>query len=76
MDLSLALQLFLIVVFLRQARFHLFETLIVHFSRIGMASDHRSAEMLGQHDPNINGHIRVIRVIYRDINPFVHGSPP
>ena len=76
MNLALSVELFFVVIFLWKPRLHLLEPLVVHFGGIDMAADDFRSEFLCQPHTQIDGHIRMVRIIDRDVDGFIHEQPP
>ncbi len=60
MNLPLTVKLFFVVVFLRQAGFHLFEALVVHLGRIDVAADDFGSERFGELNTQVDSRIRMV----------------
>jgi hypothetical protein len=63
MDLALPLQLLLLLVFVGERVFHLFEANVVHASGIDVAADEAGIGGTGEPDGHLDGGVRVVRII-------------
>ena len=72
MDLALAVEFLLVVIFLGKAGLHLLKTLVVHLGGIDVTAHNLRAVGLGQFDSNVDGCIGMVGIIDRDINGLVH----
>ena len=71
-DLTLPLHLVLVAELLGQPALHLPETHVVHLGGVGVAARHPAAELARHVDADDARLVGVIRVVYRDVDLFVH----
>src|SRR5215211_3689160 len=71
-DLALALHLVLITELLGEPALHLTKADVVHLRRVGMTTGDRAPEPPRHVDPDDARLIRVVRVVDRDVDLFVH----
>jgi hypothetical protein len=72
MDLALPFQLLLLLVFVGEGVFHLFEANVVHASGIDVASDQPGVGGAGEPDGHLDGGVGVVRIIEGDVDLLVH----
>ena len=71
-DLALPLHLVFVAELLREPRLHLPEAHVVHLGGVGVAAGDPSAELARHVDADDARLVGVIRVVYRDVDLFVH----
>src|SRR5206468_12938103 len=72
MNLPLPVQLLFIVIFLRQARLHLFKSLIVHLGGVDVTAHDFGAEGLGEKDPDIYSSVGMVGIVDRYVDRLIH----
>jgi hypothetical protein len=61
-----------IVILFGQARFHLFEPLVMHFGRVDVAAHDLRAEGFGKMNSDIDSGVGMVGVIDRNIDRLIH----